>query len=95
MKRPAKPPGNKCPQGDARTECPLQCRYNHFEKPGENEGERLTIDAWEIRCLDCGYRDTIAFRSDDDPPPEDPRTCPYCDLSGLCPGRNPCERPGA
>ena len=57
--RPAKAPDGKCPQDADRQSCPLTCKYNHFES------EDLTIDAWELKCLDCGWRETIGFRSDE------------------------------
>ncbi len=53
----------------------LACAYNHFES---NE---LTIDSWEHKCPDCGFRETTAFRSDEDDWNDgavDPRVCPYC-----------------
>ncbi len=53
----------------------LACAYNHFES---NE---LTIDCWEHKCPNCGFRETTAFRSDEeDAKPEDvdPHICPYC-----------------
>ena len=56
----------------------LTCGYNHFEK-----GE-LTIDSWEHRCADCGFRETQAFRSDaEEGIPEDVNVevCPYCGRS--------------
>jgi len=61
-----------CPQcqGDD-----LACTYNHFER------DELTIESWEHKCPDCGFRDTKAFRSDEeDPLPTDvnPSICPYC-----------------
>ena len=83
---PTKPPRNQCPNDDP-TPCNLHCRYNHFEN------DDLTIDSWELRCLDCGYRETIAFRSDEEEPdePVNPRACPFCPLKDLPPGRNPCK----
>jgi len=60
----------------------LACRYNYFEKAD------LRIISWEHKCPNCGYRETKAFRSDDededDEEPDeeaealDPGTCPYC-----------------
>ena len=53
----------------------LSCAYNHFEN------DEVTIDSWEHKCPDCGFRDTKAYRSDE---PElelenlNPRICPYC-----------------
>jgi hypothetical protein len=54
------------------------CTYNHFES------KELTIDSWEHKCPDCGFRETTAFRSDEeDTKPEiiDPHICPYCTRS--------------
>ncbi len=59
----------------------LACRYNHFEKAD------LKIISWEHKCPNCGYRETKAFRSDDEEEPDeepdeedwDPSSCPYCD----------------
>ncbi len=54
----------------------LACTYNHFEK------DDLIIDSWEHKCPDCGFRETTAFRSDEDDWIEekvDPCVCPYCD----------------
>lgn len=51
------------------------CSYNHFQS------EDLTIDSWEHKCLDCGFRETEAFRSDaEEPIPDDldVKVCPYC-----------------
>lgn len=53
----------------------LACAYNHFES------EELTIDSWEHKCAGCGFRETTAFRSDDEdamPEDVDPHICPYC-----------------
>jgi hypothetical protein len=91
MQRPSIPPDGKCKQDPSRTECPLACRYNHFE----SEDEDLVIDAWELKCLECGWRDTVGYRSDEpDPDAADdfnPKACPFCTISGLKAGRNPCE----
>lgn len=86
---PDKPPGNKCPRDATQTKCELQCKYNHFES------DDLTIDAWELKCLDCGWRDTIGFRSDEmDEEDADVCTtqCPFCGLKDLPPGKSPCGR---
>ena len=85
--RPSKPPGGKCPSGEVRESCPLTCKYNFFES------EEFTIDAWELKCLDCGWRETIGFRSDDEDadPDVDPKVCPFCHIGDLSPGQNPCE----
>lgn len=84
---PDSPPQGKCPQGKQR--CPLTCKYNHFD------GDDFTIDAWELKCLDCGWRDTIAYRSDELDEDEleadfDPRKCPFCQICDVAPGKNPC-----
>ena len=54
----------------------LACRYNHFEK------DELRIVSWEHKCSNCGFRETRAFRSDDEEDAgdtqEDPGQCPYC-----------------
>ena len=88
--RPATPPDGKCLQGGTREKCPLVCKYNYFEK------DDLTINAWELKCLDCGWRDTIGFRSDEldeDEVGEDfnPKQCPFCNRCDMQPGKNPCE----
>lgn len=57
----------------------LTCTYNFFDR---NE---LVIHAWEHKCLDCGLRDTTAWRSDDEdgiPDDLDPAVCPYCGRTG-------------
>ena len=53
--RPAIPP-HGCPQDSTKTSCNLQCKYNHFE------ADDLVIDSWELKCLDCGHRETIGYR---------------------------------
>ena len=85
--RPSCPPNNKCPQADRTEPCPLSCKYNFFES------EELTIHAWELKCSDCGWRDTVGFRSDevDEDDTRDPAACPFCLQTGLSPGKNPCE----
>ena len=75
--------GEQMPRESLRIgDCPkcngnfLACTYNHFGK------DDLTIDSWEHKCPDCGFRETTAFRSDEDDWKEekvDPRVCPYCD----------------
>lgn len=88
--RPKLPPSGECKQDPSRTECPLTCKYNHFES------EDLTINAWEIKCLDCGWRDTVGFRSDEEeedvPEDLDPKQCPFCKLKDLPTGQKPCEQ---
>lgn len=52
------------------------CGYNHFERD-----DGLVIDSWEHRCTDCGFRETTAYRSDEDDwqtEGVDPAVCPYC-----------------
>ena len=88
MKRPSKPPNNKCPQDTDRESCPLTCKYNHFES------DELTIDAWELKCLDCGWRETIGHRSDEMDEEDDelnPKECPFCKQCNLPVGKNPCQ----
>ena len=60
-----------CPQCGADE---LVCSYNYFSS------DDLTIDAWEHKCADCGFRETVAYRSDDDDVGDDvdPRCCPFC-----------------
>ena len=86
--RPIKPPGG-CKNPDAsqeRQSCPLQCKYNFFES------DDLTIHTFELKCLDCGWRDTVGYRSDDDDDiPDDPTQCPFCKRCNLPTGVNPCE----
>ncbi|MEL7499467.1 MAG: hypothetical protein AAFN77_17820 [Planctomycetota bacterium] len=87
--RPQVPPNDKCPQG-SKDACPLTCKYNHFES------DEFTIDAWELKCLDCGWRETIGYRSDELDEEEldddfDPKRCPFCKLCDLAPGKSPCE----
>ncbi len=53
----------------------FSCSYNHFEK------DDLAIDSWEHKCPNCGFRETTAFRSDEENPKPgniDPCVCPYC-----------------
>ncbi|MEM7457603.1 MAG: hypothetical protein AAF456_24955 [Planctomycetota bacterium] len=87
MTIPAKPPGGKCPKDSERESCPLECKYNFFES------EDLTIHAWELKCSNCGWRDTIGFRSDEEEDDEeaDPSACPFCDACDMKPGKNPCS----
>ncbi len=85
--RPTKPPAGKCPN-DAdgnRESCPLTCKYNFFES------DELTIHTYELKCLDCGWRDTIGYRSDEDNDTDNPAECPYCKNCDLTAGKNPCE----
>jgi hypothetical protein len=85
---PDKPPSGNCPRGDEVLKCELQCKYNHFES------DDLVIDSWELKCLDCGYRETIAFRSDEPDSLEgcdDPTQCVYCGIRPLKTGKNVCS----
>jgi len=86
--RPVKPTTKPCPHRPADVACPLQCKYNHFD-----DGI-VQIDAWDLKCLDCGLRETCASRSDDPDfdPAAEPTLCPFCHLSGWSPGLNPCQR---
>jgi len=84
---PGRPAVQKCPRGADYRECELQCKYHTFD-----DGE-LQIYSWELKCLDCGFRSTIAHRSDD----EDfdfeacsPTTCPFCELAVAAKGKNLC-----
>ena len=91
MSRPIIPPAGECKQDPNRKECPLVCKYNHYE----SQEDDLTIDAWELKCLECGWRDTIGHRSDE-PDPEaaadfDATACPFCKLKDLKAGKNPCS----
>jgi hypothetical protein len=86
--RPAKPPNKKCPHDADRESCPLSCKYNHFES------DDLTIHAWELKCSDCGWRETIGYRSDEsdeDIATTDPTVCPFCNQCDLAAGKNPCQ----
>jgi hypothetical protein len=86
MPKPATPPGGACPQQKSR--CDLHCKYNHFES------DEVEIHSWELKCLDCGWRQTIAFRSDDEDADWSSgrqSICPFCEASGLTPGKNPCS----
>ena len=88
MNRPPTPPEPQaCPRGQQA--CNLTCKYNHFE------ADDLVIDSWELKCLDCGFRNTIAFRSDDsdlDLDSAEPTVCPFCKLGDLPTGKDPCQR---
>ena len=87
--RPAVPPGG-CKNEDQleRDHCPLQCKFNFFES------DELTIHTFELKCLDCGWRDTIGYRSDDEDDedrPDNPSQCPFCQQCDLTTGINPCQ----
>lgn len=67
--------GSTCPECEHDQ---VSCKYNYFEN------DDLTIDAWEHRCHNCGWRTTTAYRSDDedlDTTVADPKVCPYCTRS--------------
>ena len=38
----------------------MTCQQNHFKN------DELEIFSWEHKCPDCGFRQTEAFRSDDE-----------------------------
>ena len=85
------PPGRdavkQCPQGDDFGDCNLHCKYHTFD-----DGT-LQIYSWELKCLDCGWRSTIAHRSDDedfDLAECSPATCPFCDLADAVKGKDLC-----
>jgi hypothetical protein len=85
MPRPTIPPSGKCPQN--RSQCNLECKYNQFVR-----GD-LEIHSWELKCLDCGYRETIGFRSDDEEVDFGSGVqaiCPFCGKVDAMPGKNPC-----
>jgi hypothetical protein len=84
--RPDQPPRDQCPL-ENRSQCPLRCRYNHFES------DDLSIWTWELKCLDCGYRETIGYRNDETEHWQgvDPHQCPFCQACDLSPGRDPCQ----
>lgn len=53
----------------------MTCQHNHFQN------DELEIHSWEHKCPDCGFRQTQAFRSDDEDEPlnrEVVSICPYC-----------------
>jgi Zn finger protein HypA/HybF involved in hydrogenase expression len=55
----------------------FRCSYNHFAR------EDLTIDSWEHRCLNCGLRETKAYRSDQPLEADvDVTACPFCGRKG-------------
>ena len=87
MNRPLKPRDGKCPQDPGKEKCNLVCKYNYFA------ADNLTIDSYELKCLDCGLRETIAYRSDDEPEdhPANSKECPFCQVCDLAPGKNPCQ----
>ena len=42
--------------------------------------------------MDCGWRDTVGYRSDemeDEDDDVDVKVCPFCKKDGHCPGKNP------
>ena len=85
--KPSSPPNDKCPLKDEGAKCDLQCKYNFFDS------EELTIDAYELKCLNCGWRETIGYRSDemeDEPDDTNTKQCPFCNSCDLPTGMNPC-----
>jgi hypothetical protein len=51
----------------------FRCSYNHFAR------EELTIESWEHKCTDCGFRETKAYRSDERlEAGVDTMVCPFC-----------------
>ena len=88
MARPLKPEDGKCPHDSEREQCNLVCKHNFFE------ADDLSINAWELKCLDCGHRETVGYRSDEEEEediPDNPKECPFCKLCDLKPGKNPCQ----
>lgn len=86
--RPSKPPKDKCPLKNEDATCQLQCKYNFFES------DELTIDAYELKCLNCGWRETIGYRSDemeDEAEEVNTKQCPFCELCDLAAGTNACD----
>ena len=89
MNKPSKPPNNQCPNDSERDSCALQCKYNYFE------ADELKINSWELKCLDCGWRSTIAYRNDeedDEDIPDNPKQCPFCQTCDLATGIDPCQK---
>ena len=88
---PGRPSVKQCPQGESFRDCNLQCKYHTFD-----DGS-LQIYSWELKCLDCGFRSTIAHRSDDEDFDYDtcaPAKCPFCELQAVAKGRNLCQVAG-
>ena len=85
--RPLKPDARQCP--NELVGCDLKCKYNFFES------EDLTIHAYELKCLNCGWRETIGYRSDelDEDEPVNVKQCPFCSRCDLAQGHNPCDAP--
>ncbi len=70
--RETKPLSTPCPKCEQAN---VTCKFNHF-----HQGD-LEIHSWEHKCLDCGWRATTAYRSDDedlDTPIDQRGVCPYC-----------------
>ena len=79
----------QCPKGDDFHNCKLQCKYNSYDD------SQLRIFSWELKCLDCGWRNTIAIRSDDedfDKVANPPDVCPFCELEDAANGKNLCVK---
>ena len=88
MPHPARDAMDACPHGAGHRDCRLTCKYNVFEA-----GE-LRIDSWELKCLDCGLRKTVAVRSDDEPSDEQetsPNVCPFCQFQATAAGHQLCD----
>jgi hypothetical protein len=72
---------DQLPVANSCSKCGLEmvlCRYNRFHR-----GD-LRIDAWEHKCGNCGSRETIAYRNDNEEGAailKGPATCPYCGRS--------------
>ena len=84
---PGRPYVTQCPNGEDFHDCTLQCKYHTFD-----DGT-LQIYSWELKCLDCGLRSTIAYRSDDEdvaPTETPPDDCPFCDLTAATKEKNLC-----
>ena len=85
--KPKLPPTGQCKQDPTRKECPLVCKYNHFQS------DDLEINAWELKCLDCGWRDTVGYRSDEmdeEDADVNPKQCPFCQITDCKPGTDCC-----
>ena len=85
--KPKLPPPGQCKQDPTRQQCPLVCKYNYFQS------DDLEINAWELKCLDCGWRDTVGFRSDEmdeEDADVNPKQCPFCQITGCEPGTDCC-----
>jgi hypothetical protein len=80
-----------CPNGPEFHDCSLHCKLHTFDTG------QVQIYSWELRCLDCGWRSTIGYRSDDadfDPSSATHTTCPFCALAASGPGKDMCVSTG-